>query len=101
MSKLRRNTVQIVNPRPGGAPYTTSKSALQFVRRGLAVFEAGEGAIRFVDQDHRIKNSKKGDGIGGEFWWRLGKTGGMSQQIGSIVFPVTHNPWEGSEGAYE
>jgi hypothetical protein len=90
MSRIRLNTVQILNPLPGGVQYTTRKSALQFVRRGLAIFEAGERAIRFLDQDRRVKkNSQFNDGIGGEFWWRLGKTGGMSQQIGSIVFPVT------------
>jgi hypothetical protein len=88
MSRLRRNTVQIVNPLPGGVPYTTRKSALQFVRRGLAVFEGGYEAIRFLDQDRRVISRTVGDGIGGEFWWRLGKTGGMSQQIGSIIFPV-------------
>jgi hypothetical protein len=92
MSKTRLNTVQILNPLPGGAQYTTRKSALQFVQRGLAVFEAGDGAIRFLGQGRRIEGGKGSDGVGGEFWWRLGKTGGMSQQIGSIVFPVTHKP---------
>jgi hypothetical protein len=92
MSRTRLNTVQILNPLLGGAQYTTRKSAVQFVRRGLAVFEAGEGTIRFLDQDRRVISRTVGDGIGGEFWWRLGKTGGMSQQIGSIVFPVAHKP---------
>jgi hypothetical protein len=87
MSKTRRNTVQILNPLPGGTSYTTRKSALHFVRRGLAAFEAGGGAIRFLDQGRRIRTSEVSDRIGGEFWWRLGKTGGMWQQIGSIVFP--------------
>jgi hypothetical protein len=57
MSKLRRNTVQILNPLPGGVPYTTRKSARQFVRRGLAVFERGEDTIRFLDQDRRMAPS--------------------------------------------
>ena len=88
MSKLRRNIVEIVNPLPGGAPYTTWKSAHQFVRRGLAVFEAGGNAIRFLNQERRTNNGEVRDRIGGEFWWRMGMTGGMVQQIGSIVFPV-------------
>ena len=35
MSTTRSNTVQILNPAPDGAQYTTRKSAQQFVRRGL------------------------------------------------------------------
>jgi hypothetical protein len=90
MSKTRPNTVQIVNPLPSGAQYTSHKSALQFVRRGLAVFEAGDTAIRFLHQDRLIELelSKGGNRGGGQFWWRPGKTGGMVQQIGSIVFPM-------------
>src|ERR1019366_3331693 len=88
MSKARSNTVQILNPLPGGTQYTTHKSAIQFVRRGLAVFAIGGGAIRFLNQDLRTNCAKSCDGIGGEFWWRRGMTGGMCQQIGSIVFPV-------------
>jgi hypothetical protein len=87
MSRIRQNSVEILNPIPGGARYTTRKSALQFVRRGLAVFEAGEGAVRFLHQDRRIESIKGSDAVGGEFWWRLGKTGGMVQQIGSAVLP--------------
>jgi hypothetical protein len=89
MSKVRLNTVEILNPLPGGAQYTNRKSAVQFVRRGLAIFEC-EGSIRFLNQDRGTVRRNGGDGIGGEFWWCLGKTGGMTQQIGSIVFPVTH-----------
>lgn len=89
MSKVRLNTVQILNPLPGGSQYTNRTSALQFVRRGLAIFEC-KGSIRFLNQDRRTVGGNGGDGIGGEYWWRLGKTGGMTQQIGSIVFPVTH-----------
>ena len=87
MSRLRQNSVEIVNPVPGGARYTTRKSALQFVRRGLAVFEIGDAAIRFVDQHRRMELVEGGDSVGAEFWWRLGKTGGMVQQIGSPVLP--------------
>jgi hypothetical protein len=89
MSKPRLNTVQILNPLPEGANYTTRKSARQFVRRGLATFESGEAAIRFLDQTRRTIVGR-GDGIGGEFWWRHGKTGGMSQLIGGIIFPAAH-----------
>lgn len=92
MYKLRHNTVQIVNPLPGGTRYTTLKSALQSVRRGLAVFEPGHQTIRFLNQNRQIENGKGGNGIGGDFWWRLGKTGGMAQQIGSIIFPSTPKP---------
>jgi hypothetical protein len=92
MSRIRQNSVEILNPIPGGSRYTTRKSAVQFVRRGLAVFEADDGAIRFLNQDRRTDCARGCDGIGGEFWWRLGKTGGMSQQIGSIVFPATRIP---------
>jgi len=88
MSKNRRNTVEILNPLPGGAHYTSSKAARQFVRRGLAVFEAVDEAIRFLDQDRRFNRSSGMDGIGEAFWWRIGKTGGMAQQIGSIVIPA-------------
>ncbi len=87
MSRIRQNTVEILNPLPGGASYTTRRSALQFVRRGLAAFE-GDRAIRFLDQERRIERANGSDGIGGEFWWRRGKTGRMVQQIGSIIFPT-------------
>jgi|ERR1035438_4753370 hypothetical protein len=92
MSKIRRNTIQVINPLPGGASYTTQKSADDFVRRGLAVFEANDGAIRFLDQDRRIIRGEERDRSGGEFWWRLGTTGGMTQQIGSIVFRGANKP---------
>jgi hypothetical protein len=86
MSRIRQNSVEILNPIPGGARYTTRKSALQFVRRGLAAF-ASDHAIRFLDQARRFESRKHCDDIAGEFWWRLGKTGGMVQQIGSAVLP--------------
>jgi len=50
MSIRRSKTVQIINPLPGGSSFTSYKRALQFVRRGLATFEAQEAAIRFTDQ---------------------------------------------------
>jgi hypothetical protein len=87
MSRIRKNIVGILNPLPGGASYTTRKSAVQFVRRGLAAFE-NDHAIRFLNQDRRIKPANSSDGDG-EFWWRPGKTGGMVQRIGSIIFPTT------------
>ncbi len=90
MSRFRFKTVQILNPLPGGAQYTTRKSALQFVRRGLAFFESGGGAIRFLNQSPRIAGSQH-DGIGGKFWWRYGKTGKMSQIIGNVAFPAPRN----------
>jgi len=37
---LARRAVLILNPPPGGAGYTTHKTAVQFVRRGRAVWEA-------------------------------------------------------------
>jgi hypothetical protein len=83
MSKPRSNTVQILNPAPGGAQYTTRKSAQQFVRRGLAVFEAGDAAIRFLNQSRRAVGSR--DGISGDFWWHHGKSGGMSQLLGTLI----------------
>jgi hypothetical protein len=87
MSRIRKNAVEILNPLPGGASYTTRKSAIQFVRRGAAAFES-DHAIRFLNQDRRIKPTNTSDGIGGEYWWRRGKTGGVVQRIGSIVFPA-------------
>jgi hypothetical protein len=87
MSRIRQSVVDILNPLPGGASYTTRRSALQFVRRGLAAFES-DHAIRFLNQERRIARANSSDGIGGEFWWRRGKTGGMVQQIGSITFPM-------------
>jgi hypothetical protein len=88
MSRIRQNSVEILNPISGGVCYTTRKSALQFVRRGLAVFEHSALAIRFLDQERRIERAHCGDGLGGEFWWRRGKTGGMVQLVGSIIFPA-------------
>jgi hypothetical protein len=85
MSKIRRNTIQVINPLPGGSPYTTRKSADAFVRRGLVVFEAGDGAIRFLDQDRRIIRGEGRDRSGGEYFWRVGKTAGMAQAICSKV----------------
>lgn len=86
MSRIRQSTVEILNPLPGGVSYTTRRSALQFVRRGLAAFES-DRAIRFLNQDRRIERANSSDSVGGEFWWHLGKTGGMVQQIGSAVLP--------------
>jgi hypothetical protein len=88
MSKTRTNTVRIINPLPGGSKYTSHKCALQFVRRGLAVFEADYSAIRFLNQDHRINRARRSDRNGGHFWWRIGTTGGVAQRIGSIVYPI-------------
>jgi hypothetical protein len=87
MSRVRQNSVEILNPIPGGARYTTRKSARKFVRRGLAVFEDGDAAVRFLDDQRRTEPADSSGGAGGEFWWRLGKTGGMVQQIGSAVRP--------------
>jgi len=86
MSRIRQNTVEILNPLPGGVSYTTRRCALQFVRRGLAAFES-DRAIRFVNQDRRIERANSSDGVGGDYWWRLGMSGGMVQQIGSAVLP--------------
>src|SRR5690348_402709 len=88
MSRIRRNTVQIVNPAPGGAQYTSTKSARQFVRRGLATFEDGESAIRFVHQNPQEPCQPNGD-CGNEFWWRFGITGGMVQAVASRVVPTS------------
>jgi hypothetical protein len=85
MSKSRTNTVQIVNPRPGGASYTSRRSALGFVRRGLAIFEPDENALRFINLERRERNRGHDDGQGESFWWRRGTTGGMVQRIGSVV----------------
>jgi hypothetical protein len=89
MSKTRATTVQIINPFPGGAHYTSRKSALQFVRRGLAVLEANNTVLRFLDQDRRSNERRKDDRVGGHYWWRIGKTGGFAQGIGSIVYPLS------------
>lgn len=89
MSKARVNTIQILNPLAGGARYTSRKSALQFVRRGLAVLEADNTALRFLDQDRRSLDRKQNDPIGGRFWWRRGKTGGFAQLIGSNIYPLS------------
>jgi hypothetical protein len=97
MSRIRQNIVDILNPPPGGASYTTRRSALQFVRRGLAAFES-DHTIRFLNQERRIERANSSDGIGGEFWWRLGKTGGMVQQIGSAVLPRVRKRREGDKG---
>ena len=97
MSRIRQNVVDILNPLPGGASYTTRRSALQFVRRGLAAFES-DHAIRFLDQERRIERANSSDGVGVEFWWRLGKTGGMVQQIGSVVLPRVRKRREGDKG---
>jgi hypothetical protein len=88
MSKTRPNTVQIVNPLPGGARYTSPKSAIQFVRRGRAAFEDGNTSIRFLTQDHRSNTARRSDLDGGHFRWRIGTTGGFAQRIGSIVYPT-------------
>jgi len=88
MSKGRANTVQIVNPLPQGAQYTSYKTALQFVRRGLAVFEGSAKAIRFLDQDRRIDIARGGDQGDGHFGWRIGKTSGFTQRMGSIFYPM-------------
>ena len=98
MSRIRANMVAILNPPPGGAGYTTRKSALRFVRRGLAVFEGGDAAIRFVDQHRRVERSSSRDNLGGDFWWRLGMTGGMVQQIGSAVLPRAPKRRQGGKG---
>ena len=82
MSRSRKDTVQIVNPIPNGAHYTSRKSALQFVRRGVAAFENGESAIRFLNQ--RRQELRRGDpDCGDEFHWRVGITGKMVQVMAS------------------
>lgn len=83
MSGIRRNSVKIVNPKPGAAQYTTFKSACQFVRRGLATFD-GEGAIRFVEQNQDEQRQPKYD-CGDEFRWHFGSTGGMVQVVASRI----------------
>lgn len=90
MPKTRHNTVRIVNPLPGGAQYTSNRSASEFVRRGLAVLDGEGTAIRFLDQTRRIHQAQRSDGGDSQFRWRLGKTGGMVQRIGSIVYPIAH-----------
>jgi len=99
MSRIRRNTVQIVNPALGGAQYTSTKSARQFVRRGIAAFEGGDGAIRFVDQKLRERHPPNGD-CSDEFRWRFGITGGMAQVVASRIAPI---PISGvlKKGGYE
>lgn len=94
MSKTRHNTVRIVNPLPGRSRYTSNKSASQFVSRGLAVLEDEGTAIRFLDQTRRIYQGQGSDGRGSQFWWRRGKTGGMVQRIGSIVYPIAQEGHE-------
>lgn len=90
MSRIRQNTVLILNPAPGGAAYTTRKAALQFVRRGMAVFDS-QGAIRFLDQARYLESHPCSDDTKGIFWWRRGKTGGMAQLIGSTRSPTAGN----------
>jgi hypothetical protein len=89
MSKTRATTVQIINPLLGGSHYTSRKSALQFVRRGLAVSEANNTVLRFLDQDRRSDEGRNIDRIGGHFWWRIGRTGGFAQGVGSIFYPMS------------
>jgi hypothetical protein len=84
MSRIRHNAVQILNPLPGGAHYTTLKSARQFVRRGLAVFESAD-AICFLNQERRASLQSDLEGTDGVFCWRRGETGGMVQMLGSLV----------------
>jgi hypothetical protein len=84
MSIHRRKIVQIINPVPGGAQYTTDKAALQLVQRGRAVWEANQTALRFIDQ---VQAPMGGTGGAGEelFRWRRGISGGMAQIVGSAV----------------
>ncbi len=83
MSIHRRRIVQILNPVPGGGQYTTYKSALGSVRRGLAVFEADGAAMRFTDPVRHPQGSGSGDVGEGVLRWHRGKTGGMAQLLGS------------------
>jgi hypothetical protein len=46
--------------------------------RVLAVFEAGDDAIRFLDQNRGRQNCGNGRDQGDEFRWSLGLTGGMN-----------------------
>lgn len=43
-------TIEIINPMPGGSWYTSVKKAHEFVRSGRAVIE--DGMLRFIDRVH-------------------------------------------------
>jgi hypothetical protein len=89
MSIQRRGIVQIVNPVRGGSRYTSHKSALQFVRRGRAVWEADGSAIRFTAEVLAPQSGASGGAGEKAFRWRRGISGGMAQVLGSMALPPT------------
>lgn len=89
MSIQRRGSVSIINPVSGGAHYTTFKTALQFVRRGRAVWEVDGSAIRFIDQFQLSQSGGSGGAGDGVFRWHRGISGGMVQVLGSAARPFS------------
>jgi hypothetical protein len=68
-------------------PYAAAAAVAGIVAHDLRVwlFFENHRALRFQNQDQRIERASIRDGIGSEFWWRWGKTGGMVQLIGSNI----------------
>jgi hypothetical protein len=83
MSTPRRGIVQIINPVSGESRYTTRKSAMQLVRRGRAMWDADESAIRLTDQVQASNCGERGGAGQGFFQWHRGVSGGMAQVLGS------------------
>jgi len=51
----------------------------------------------FWIRNQRIKRPNCSDGDGKVSWWRLGKTGGIVQRIGSAVLPIERKRPGGDE----
>ena len=78
VSQGKSSTVEILNPLPGAARYTSRKNALRMVRRGIAV-ASGDDAILFPTREWLSRlNAKEAqdrldDGFveqrGGVLWW--------------------------------
>ena len=75
------NVVRIANPLPGGRPYTSRRSAEQFIRRGLAV-RCLDGAIHFLDQQQRVQMTAPG--IREIFDWRGDRAAGPLRRPGEV-----------------
>lgn len=77
MPQGKPDTVEILNPLPGGSRYTSRKNALRMVRRGIAV--ASGDAILFPTREWLTQLNRKealdrmDDGFveqrGGILWW--------------------------------
>lgn len=79
LSPQKSKTVQILNPAPDGSRYTSRKNADRLVKRGLAVYSRGDGALTYLASEWmQILHAKAArdrmddqfvEQRGGVLWW--------------------------------